>query len=385
MTIAEKRNEALSRLENIKNKAVAEVRGFSEAEQAEQVALKKDIASYDAVLSEVRSLDEMKKVSEKVVEQRLMPAVSSNSGLDEEIRKFKDYIYEKREIAVGASGFAIPAVINNSILTALNNVPGIEQAFGVTPVSGKAQFDALSNVVASWIPEGGSISAGADTTASLILSPKAVGALGTLSERFENSTTQDFINGFVSTYANAIRIAKETAYWSGTGSTVPYGLAVGDGVDGAVATSSLTVSTGSIVNAQLATAVAKVAPEFAADIVAVIPRNVVGILGAMSDSLGRNLGIVTFENNKTWLNTSLGKLEVVQPAGVTAATTAGSVIGVIASKSQYKIAAFDNGAFRYKKLSELYATSLKTGHMTYSFADAGLGRKGGFVKLVATA
>lgn len=381
MTFAEK----VAKFEALVKKVQSENRGFNDAEEAERTALEKEIRSEKAVIDAANLAAEFNTSAEKVVENRAMPAITADAGIDAEVRKFKDFIYEKRDIAVGSLGFQIPTVINNSILTALNNIPGIEQAFGVQTVAGRAQFDALSNVVAGWIPEGTSLSAGADTTSSLFLSPIAVGALGTISERFENSSTQEFVNAFVATYANAVRVAKEKAFWSGTGSTVPYGLAVGDGIDGAVATSNLTISTGSLVNNQLATAVAKVSPEFAFDLVAVIPRNVVGILGAMSDTLGRNLGIITFENGKTWLNTSLGKLEVIQPAGVTAATTAGSVIGVIASKSQYKIAAFDNGAYRYKKLTELYATSLKTGHLTYQFADAGLGRKGGFVRLTATA
>lgn len=385
MTIAEKRLEKVAKLDAILAKAKAESRGFTDAERAEQTALKNEIRSFDEVITAEAEMAEVRKVTEQVVEQRAMPAVSVDSSKDAEIRKFMDYVYERREIAVGASGFQIPTVINNSILTALNNIPGIEQAFGVSSVAGRQQFDALNNVVAAWIPEGGSISVGTDSTGSLILAPKAVEALGAISERFENSSTQEFVNAFVATYANALRMAKETAFWSGTGSSVPFGLAVGDGIDGTPATSNLTISTGSIVSSQLATAVAKVAPEFAYDLVAVLPRNVVGILGAMSDSLGRNLGIITFEGGKTMLNTALGKLEVIMPAGVTAATTAGSVIGVLASKSQYKIAAFDNGQYRYKKLVEMYATSLKTGHLIYQFADAGLGRKGGFVRLTATA
>lgn len=79
----------------------------------------------------------------------------------------------------------------------------------------------------------------------------------------------------------------------------------------------------------------------------------------------------------------MGYKVVSTPA--TAASTVGTCVAVFGNLNQYRIAKFGNGAYFYKKLDQLYAASLSSGHLLSTFRDARIGRKSAFVKILAAA
>lgn len=378
------KKDMIGKIQAITEKAKLENRGFTDAEVAERDALKKnvsDLLAVEAAEQEDRSLAQ--KCEQAVTETRANRPVG---GKDEaEVRMFQDIVFEKRDYAVGSTGFQLPTTINSSILNALQAINGLAANFPAETIQGFAQYDAFGDVTSAWVGEGVEVTAQTPSSSSFNLTPHALASMGKISERAMEASAAGFEQAFVQAFVDSIAKNTDIALWSGTGSNMPEGLAYGSGIDGALTTSSLTVSTGSIVVTQLAQAVTKVDAAYVYDLVAVIPNNVVGVLAGFTKTDGSSLNIVTAMGNKRYLNTGLGTIEIISPIGVTGAVTAGSVLGVLCSKREYKRVRFGGGAFRYKKLAERFATSLQTGHLVWSFEDAKIGRKAAFVKLIATA
>jgi HK97 family phage major capsid protein len=373
----------LSQLESVSGKAKVENRSLNADELKKFDDIKADIDNAMATAKAEKTAAELRKSVENVVESRVLPALQD----DVEARKFqqfRDYVFrglEARDLQT-SNGVFIPTTIESAILTALAPLPGIYAASDVKKIVGYAKFPAfVSNASAVWLPEGSTISAVDLDTGSIDLQPRALVALGKVSERLENATQPEIVAGFVETFANSIYIAREQALWNGTGSNCPVGItSATSSLDGAIASATVTMTTGSVVVTQLTNAIANVPANYRVGAKFYLSDGALMKFAGMVDGYGRPLNLVTFTGGKAYI---MG-YEVVQTP-VSVATTAGTVVGVFGHPSQYRVGVFGNGAFTYRKLDQLFATSLSTGHLLTQYADAALGRKAAFVRILAGA
>lgn len=382
MSLQDKKNEALSQLETIVAKAKNENRAFTQEERSSFDKIEADIKSISEDIARETRANDLRKNVEQVVEQRVLPAIGSKK--DDMVEQFRNHVLrgafmEQRDLAVG-SGVLVPTQIDSAIRAVIAALPGVEAAAGAKSLTGFASYPAFLTATADWIAEGSAITPNDPSTASIDLKPFALGAIGKVTDRLANATGEDFVADFVGTFADAIYRKQEEAYWTGSGTNQPLGLAHGAGMDGALPTASVTLTSGSVVIKQLTNAIYAVPAENRAGAVFVATDTFLAAMAGMVASDGKPLNIVTFVNNVPYI---MGYRVISTPA--TAASTTGTCVAVFGNLNQYRIAKFGNGAYFYKKLDQLYAASLSSGHLLSTFRDARIGRKSAFVKILAAA
>lgn len=380
MSLIDKKNEAIAQLEGIVAKAKTENRSFTAEERSSFDKIDAEIKTLgEDIAREARSAEHRKNV-ETVVEQRVLPAVGAKK--DDTLTQFRDHVLrglEARDLATG-NGVLVPNTIDAALRAVVKALPGIEAEAGVKVIRGFESYPIFGDASAAWIAEGDSITPGDVSTGSISLKPFALAAIGKISDRLSAATNEDFVTDFVDAFGEAIYLSQETAYWSGSGVNQPEGLMTATGVGSAIKSGSVSVTSGSVVVKQLADLTYKMSPEFRSGAVFVVCNAFLGALAGMVDTSGRPLNIVTFVNNVPYIN---GIKVVVSPVAV--AATDGNTVGALVNLKQYRIGAFGNAAYTYKRLGELYAASLNSGHLVTTFKDARLGRAKGIVRIVAAA
>jgi len=380
MSLIDKKNEAIAQLEGIVAKAKTENRSFTAEERSSFDKIDAEIKSLgEDIAREARSMEYRKNV-EQVVETRVLPAIGDKK--DAMLTQFRDHVLrglECRDLASG-NGILIPTTIDVALRAVVKALPGVENEAGVKTIRGFESYPIFGDASAAWVAEGDSINATDVSTGSISLKPFALAALGKITDRLSAATNEEFVTDFVDAFGEAIYLSQETAYWSGSGVNQPEGLMTATGVGSAIQSGSVSVTSGSVVAKQLADLTYKMSPEFRAGAVFVVCNAFLGAIAGMTDTTGRPLNLVTFINGVPYIN---GIKVVVSPVAV--AATAGTTVGALVNLKQYRIGAFGNGAYTYKRLSELYATSLTSGHLLTAFKDARFGRTKGIVRIVAAA
>lgn len=379
MSLIDKKNAAVAQLNQIADKAKAESRSFNDEERKQFDTLETEVRSYGEDILREQRASKFKSEVETVLESRVLPAIGNSKDKLEAFRSFVMQGGEYRDFTVGG-GVLVPNTIDAGIRAVVAALPGIENAAGAKILNGFASYPAFASATAAWVTEGNPISANILGTSSIDLKPFALASLGTFTDRLANASGEEFVADFVTTYADALYRKSEEAFWTGSGVDQPLGLAVGAGMDGALTTKNFSLSSGSIANASLNTIVYTVPAEHRAQSVWIASDTFLAAVAGMVDTTGRNLGLLTVANGVPYI---LGYKVISFPVAVGSA--AGTPIAMFGNLNQYRIARFGNGAYFYKRLNELYAASLSSGHLLSTYKDGRIGRKAGFVKVLAVA
>lgn len=248
-TLLEKRNNLITEMEGIINKAKTETRSMDEAEQSRFEQIKTDIQSIDKTMTAEQE-------AEKLKAAEMTPAKASEAeeqrALDED--KFVRFIKgETRALDVAGNGSIIPQDIANRIITRVKEISPIYQRATVFNISGDLIFPAFdeSSIVTNYIADMTALTATNGNFTTRKLQNFIAGSMVTLSRSLINRTDFDLVSFIVNAMATSISNFLEKELLRGAGTTAATGIFTDTNVTSVTAAGATTVALDDLISTQL--------------------------------------------------------------------------------------------------------------------------------------
>lgn len=249
-SLLEQRNNLITQMEAIVNKAKNETRAMDEAEQAEFDKAKQDIQNIDKTIQAEQVANEFAKTDTqqaKTSEQEEQRALAE----DKFVRFIKG---ETRALDVAGNGSIIPQEIANRIITRVKEISPIYQRATVFNVGGDLVFPAFdeNTIVTNYIADMTALTATNGNFTTRKLQNFIAGSLVTLSRSLLNRTDFDLTAFVVNAMATSISNFLEKELLRGAGTTAATGIFTDSNVTSVTATGATTITLDDLISTQLA-------------------------------------------------------------------------------------------------------------------------------------
>jgi HK97 family phage major capsid protein len=248
-SLLEKRNNLITEMEGIINKAKTETRSMDENEQTRFNQIKQDIQNIDKTMEAEQEAEKFKTAE---MTQTKTTEQEEQRALDED--KFVRFIKgEQRALDVAGNGSIIPAEIANRIITRVKEISPIYQRATVFNVGGDLVFPAFdeNSIVTNYIADMTALTATNGNFTTRKLQNFIAGSMVTLSRSLINRTDFDLVSFVVNAMAQSISNFLERELLRGAGTTAATGIFTDANVTSVTAAGATTVTLDDLISAQL--------------------------------------------------------------------------------------------------------------------------------------
>jgi HK97 family phage major capsid protein len=248
-SLLEQRNNFMTNLETLIEKAKTETRALNDEEQKDFNKLKEDINNIDKTILAEQEADKLKSAE---MQQSKSPEAQEKRALAED--KFTRFLRgEQRALDVASNGAIIPEEISSQIITRVHEISPIYQQATVFNVSGDLVFPAFdeNSIVTDYIADMVALTAQNGNFTSRKLQNFIAGSLVTLSRSLMNRTDFDLTAFIVNMMSQSISRFLERELLIGAGTTNATGIFTDSNVTSVTATGATAVTLDDLISTQM--------------------------------------------------------------------------------------------------------------------------------------
>jgi HK97 family phage major capsid protein len=357
-SLLENRNNLMTEMETMIEKAKTETRTLEDSEQARFNEIKDEITNIDKTIQAQQEAEQLKA---KEAQQAKSPEQQEKRALETD--KFLRFIRgESRALDVASNGAIIPEEISSQIITRVRELSPIYQRATVFNVGGDLAFPAFdaNSIVTNYIADMTALTAQNGNFTTRKLQNFIAGSLVTISRSLMNRNDFDLVAFIVNMMAQSISSFLERELLVGVGTTAATGLFTDANATSVTAAGATTVTLDDLISLQLS-----VPEAFQPQSAWIMNKSLVGQFRKMKDADGKPLLNPDIRTGFGW--TMLGAPILISENAPNAMTTGEKVISYGDYSGLYvKLAQNIEIAI----LNELYATSHATGVVGYVEFDS---------------
>jgi HK97 family phage major capsid protein len=357
-TLLEQRNNFMTNLETLIEKAKTETRALSDEEQKDFNKLKEDINNIDKTILAQQEADKLKQAE---MAQAKTPEDQEKRALAED--KLIRYIRgEQRALDVANNGAIIPEEISSRIITRVHELSPIYQRATVFNVGGDLVFPSFdeNSIVTDYIADMTALTAQNGNFSSRKLQNFIAGSLVTISRSLMNRTDFDLTSFIVNMMSQSISSFLERELLNGIGTTAMTGIFNDANVTSVTATGATAVTLDDLITTQLA-----IPEAFQAQSAWIMNKGLVSTFRKMKDANGAPLMNQDITQSFGW--TLLGKPVFISESAPYTMTTGQKVLSYGDYSGLYVKLAQN---IEIQVLNELFSTSHATGIVGYVETDS---------------
>ena len=357
-SLLEQRNNYMTNLETLIEKAKTETRALDDEEQKTFNKLKEDINNIDkTILAE----QEAEKLKSAEMQQTKAPEDQEKRALAEE--KFIRYLHgETRALDVANNGAIIPEEISSRIITRVRELSPIYQRATVFNVGGDLSFPAFDSqsIVTDYIADMTALTAQNGNFTSRKLQNFIAGSLVTISRSLMNRTDFDLTSFIVNMMSQSISNFLERELLIGAGTTAMTGIFTDANVTSVTATGATAITLDDLISTQLS-----IPEAFQGSCEWIMNKSLVATLRKLKDADGKPLMNPDITQAYGW--TLLGRPVLISENVPNTMTTGLKVLSYGDYSGLYVKLAQN---IEIQILNELFSTSHATGLVGYVEADS---------------
>lgn len=357
-SLLEQRNDYMTNLENLIEKAKTETRALNDEEQKDFNKLKEDINNIDKTILAQQEADKLKQAE---MAQAKTPEDQEKRALAED--KLIRYIRgEQRALDVANNGAIIPEEISSQIITRVKELSPIYQRATVFNVGGDLTFPAFdaNSIVTDYIADMTALTAQNGNFTSRKLQNFIAGSLVTISRSLMNRTDFDLTAFIVNMMSQSISTFLERELLNGVGTTAMTGIFNDANVTSVTATGATAVTLDDLISIQLA-----IPEAFQTQSAWIMNKGLVSTFRKMKDANGAPLMNQDITQAFGW--TLLGKPVYISESAPYTMTTGQKVLSYGDYSGLYVKLAQN---IEIQVLNELFSTSHATGIVGYVETDS---------------
>lgn len=362
-TLLEQRNNKVTELEGLVNKAKEETRSMTEEEQTNFNKIKAEIESIDKTLKiqeEARSLIIQ---DNKVVKVYSSEEVRAYEEASEKIARF--FRGEERALDISGNGGVIPTIISDRIIMKIKELCPIYERATVFNIGGDLvfpKFDPLS-ITTAYVADMTALTPQNGNFTTIKLQNFIAGSLVQISRSLMNRTDFDLVSHVVNSISQSIANFLENQLLNGVGTTAMTGIFVDTGVTSVTAGSATALGLDDLISTQMA-----VPEAYQAQSSWIMNKSVFAYLRKIKDTTGMPLLLQNSSSVQGGFGWTLLGAPVMISANAPSTMTAGLKILSYGDYSGLYVKFAQN--IELQMLNELYATQHAVGCVAYFEADS---------------